>query len=86
MKGRRETLVAATAATLFGIPFLACEEHDDKPEARAVAPAIQQTKSNSPPAPSAPKAEARPKASFNDMHSHVQDLGVQIEDFRGKDS
>jgi hypothetical protein len=88
MKGRRETLVVATAAVLFGVVFgilfLACEQREDKPDARADAPASAKAKPDSPPAPSASKTAGRRRARFNDIRKHVQNLGEQIEGFRGK--
>ena len=88
MKGRCETLVVATAAVLFGVVFgilfLACEQREDKPDARADAPTSAKAKPDSPPAPSASKAAADRRMSFNNIRSHVQELGEQIEGFRGK--
>jgi hypothetical protein len=88
MKGRRETLVVATAAVLFGVVFgilfLACGQREDEPDARADAPASAKAKPDSPPAPSASKAAVGYRISFNDIHSHVQDLGEQIEGFQEK--
>ena len=87
MKGRRETLVAATAAVLFGVVFgilfLACEQREDEPDARAEAPAAK-VEPDSPPAPSASKVAADHYATFNDIRSRVRELGVGIEGFRGK--
>jgi len=100
MKGHRERLVVATAAVLFGVVFgilfLACEQREDEPDARAGAPASAEAKPDagadapasakvtpdSPPAPSAPKAVAEGKHSFNDIHSGAQRLGKRIEGFR----
>ena len=88
MRGRRETRGVATAAILFGVVFgilfLACEQREEKPDARTDAPASAKAKSDSPPAPSASKAAARPRMSFNNIRSHVQELGEQIVGFRGK--
>jgi hypothetical protein len=88
MKGRRETLVVATAAILFGVVFgilfLACEQREAEPDARAEAPASAEAKPDSPPAPSASKVAVDTYASFNDIHSRVRELGVQIEGLRGK--
>ena len=88
MKGRRETLVVTTAAVLFvvvfGILFLACEQREDKPDARTGAPASAKAKPDSPPAPSASKVTADGYASFNDIRSRVRELGVQIEGYRGE--
>jgi hypothetical protein len=87
MKRHRETLVVTTAAVLFGVMFgilfLACEQREDKPDARANAPAAK-AKPDSPPAPSASKVAARRGMSFDNARTHVQDLGEQIEAFRGK--
>ena len=75
MKGRRETLVLATAAVLFGlvfsVVFLACGQSEDKPDARAGAPASAKA-----------KVEAPREPRFNDWSSHVQQLGEQIEGLR----
>lgn len=88
MKGRRETLVVATAAVLFGVVFgilfLACEQREDKPDARAGAPASAKAKPDSPPAPSASKVAGDGYVSFNDIRSRVRELGVQIERRRGE--
>ena len=87
MKGRRETLVVATATVLFGVVFgilfLACEQREVEPDARAGAPAAK-VEPDSPPAPSASKVAVDTYASFNDIHSRVQELGVQIEGYRGR--
>jgi hypothetical protein len=88
MKGRRKTLVVATAAVLFsvvfGILFLACEQREDKPDARAKAPASAKAKPDSPPAPSASKVAGDRRMSFDEVRKHVQESGERIEDFRGK--
>ncbi len=86
MKGRRETLVLATAAVLFGVVFgilfLACEQREDEPDARADAPASAKAKPDSPPAPSA--SEFPDYVSFNDIRSKVESMGMQIERYRGE--
>lgn len=89
MKGRREKLVAATAAALFGVVFgiliLACEQREDPPEAKTNVPASAKAKPDTPPAPAASQvAEARGTRGFDDFHSHVQDLGGQLEGLRAK--
>jgi len=88
MKGRSETLVMATAAVLFGVAFgilfLACEQREDEPDARADAPASAKAKPDSPPAPSASRVAGDGYVSFNDIRSRVRELGVQIEGYRGK--
>jgi len=89
MKGRREKRVAATSAALFGVVFgiliLACEQREEQPEVRTDAPASANAKPDRPPAPAAPKvAEARETRGFDDFHSHVQDLGGQLEGLRAK--
>jgi hypothetical protein len=76
MKGRRETLVVATAAVLFGVVFsilfLACGQREDEPGARADAPASA-------------KVEApRPGANFDDIMTQVQNLGRRIQRAGGK--
>jgi HPt (histidine-containing phosphotransfer) domain-containing protein len=72
MKGRRETLVVATAAVLFGVVFgilfLACGQSEDEP--------------STPRAPSASKVAADRGLNFNETHKHVQGSGENIEDFR----
>lgn len=88
MKGRRETLMVATAAVLFGVVFgilfLACEQREDKPDARADAPTSAKAKPDSPPAPSASKVAGDRRMSFNEVRKHVQESGEQIENFRRK--
>ncbi len=88
MKERRETLVVATTAVLFGVVFgilfLACEQREDKPDARADTPASAKAKPDSPPAPSASKVAGDPRGSFNDTRSGVKSLGEQLEGFRGR--
>ena len=87
MKGRREKWVVVTVAALFGVVFgifvLACGQHEDQPEARTDAPASAKAKPDTPPAPAASKAVAASRArGFNDFHSHLQDLGNQLEGLR----
>jgi hypothetical protein len=89
MKGRREKWVVVTAAALFGVVFgifiLACGQHEDQPEARTEAPASAKARSDTPPAPAAPKAAAtRGTRGFNDFHSHLEDLGNQLEGLRAE--
>jgi hypothetical protein len=91
MKGRREKLVAVTTAALFGVVFgiliLACGQREDQPEVRTDAPAAAKAKPDTPPAPAAPKAaEVRKTRGFDDFHSHVQDLGNQLEGLRAEAS
>jgi hypothetical protein len=91
MKGRREKWVVVTAAALFGVVFgilnLACGQHEDQPEVRTDAPASAKAKPDTPPAPAAPKAaEVRKTRGFDDFHSHVQDLGNQLEGLRAEAS
>jgi len=89
MKERRETLLVTTAAILFGVVFgilvLACGQSEDEPDARADAPTSANAKPDSPPAPSGSKAAtAGHRISFNDLHTHVYDLGEQIKGLQGK--
>jgi hypothetical protein len=89
MKGCREKWVAVTTAALFGVVFgiliLACGQREDQPEVRTDAPATAKAKPDTPPAPAAPKvAEARKGRGFDDFHSHVQELGMQLEGLRAK--
>jgi hypothetical protein len=86
--------VVATAAVLFGVVFgilfLACEQREDEPDARANAPASAEApasakaKPDSPPAPAASQVAADNKRRFNDERKFVQDLGLKIEALRGK--
>ena len=86
MKGRRETLVVATAAVLFGVVFgilfLACGQREDEPDTRANAPASAKAKPDSPRAPSGSKVAADGGLNFNETRKHVQDSGKEIEHFR----
>ncbi len=86
MKGRRETLVVATAAVLFGVVFgilfLACEQREDEPDARADAPASAKAKPDSPRAPSGSKVAAGRGLNFKQTREHVQDSGKAIEMLR----
>ncbi|MBW2691640.1 MAG: hypothetical protein JRE57_03265 [Deltaproteobacteria bacterium] len=91
MKGRREKWGVVTAAALFGVVFgilnLACEQREEQPEVRTDAPASAKAKPDTPPAPAAPKVtEARKTRGFDDFHSHVQDLGNQLEGMRAEAS
>jgi hypothetical protein len=83
MKGRRETLVVATAAVLFGVVFgilfLACGQREDEPDTRANAPASAKAKPDSPRAPSGSKVAADRGLNFNETHKHVQESGKNIE-------
>lgn len=87
MKRRREELAAAAAAVLLGVVFgilvLACGPSDEQPEARTETPAASNAKPDVPPARAATKvAESRESRGFDDFHSHVQDLGMQLEGLR----
>ncbi len=87
MKRRRERLALAAAALLFGVVFailvLACGQPDEQPEAGTAAPAASNAKPDLPPARAATKAaESRESRGFDDYHSHVQDLGMQLEGLR----
>ncbi len=86
MKGRRETLVVATAAVLFGvlfgILFLACGQREDEPGTRVNAPASAKAKPDSPQAPSGSKTAAGRGLNFNETRKHVQDSGKYIERLR----
>jgi hypothetical protein len=88
MTERRETRLVATGAILcgvvFGIALLACGQHEDEPDVKTETPATEKAEPDSPPASSSSKTERRPKVTFSDMQSHVQDLGVQLEAFRNK--
>ena len=89
MKGRRETLLAAAAAALFGVVMgiliLACGQREDQPEAKTEAAASAKAEPDMPSAAAASKvAEASEARGFSDFHSHLQDLGVQLEGLRAK--
>lgn len=89
MKGRREKLVVASAAVLFGFVFsihiLACGQHEDQPEVRTDGPATAKAGKDTPPAPAAAKvAETSRTRDFDDFHSHVRDLGAQLEGLRAE--
>ena len=87
IKGRREKWVVVTVAALFGVAFgilnLACEQREEQPEVRTDAPASAKVRPDTPPAPAAPKVtETRKTRGFDDFHSHLQDLGNQLEGLR----
>jgi hypothetical protein len=89
MEGSRERLMVAIAAVLFGVAFgilvLACGQPGDQPEAKTEAPTSANARTDAPPPAAARKAaETRETRGFADFHSHVQDLGVQLEGLRAK--
>ncbi|MBW2542963.1 MAG: hypothetical protein JRF15_12820 [Deltaproteobacteria bacterium] len=89
MKGRREKWALVAAAALFGVVFgilsLACGQSEDQPEMRTDGPASAKARPDMPPAPAASKvAETATSRDFGDFHSHLRDLGAQLEALRPK--